>query len=121
MGAVIRFLFLNKMSGFTFNMKNQIKSYTLIILLMFIIINDAVDCRTIDINSYKDIMMPEAIVECRAACLEKFNNDMNNGVTLPNCQDINDCAMCWDFCEFLFVEERHIFKLMCTNHTCVSF
>lgn len=109
----------NKMYGFTFKWNEQLKSCTFIVLFLLLIKNS--DSRTIDKSSFKDIMIPDAVLQCRAACLEKFALQMDNAVTPPNCHDINNCAMCWDFCGLLFVEERHIFKSMCTNHTCVSF
>lgn len=104
-----------------FKVRKQSESCIYIVLLMLIIRNNPVDGRTIRMSSYKDIMIPEAIVECRAACMNRFLFEMENALTGPSCHGDNNCAMCWDFCQTLFVEERHIFKSMCTNHTCVSF
>lgn len=90
-------------------------------LLILILQNGAIESRMIDVNNYKHTKMPDTIVQCRAECINKFSLQMDNIVTLPNCFENNKCAMCWDFCEILFEKERHIFKSICTNHTCVSF
>lgn len=108
------------MSGIRMNLLTQFKPCTLITLVILVLLNKSASGRTIELKNYRDVMIPNEIIQCRAACIDKFLLETDNMIMLPNCHDHNNCAMCWDFCQTLFIEERHIFKSICTNHTCVS-
>lgn len=110
------------MSGITLNMRKQIESSTLIVVLLILLIGiNVIECRNIQTKSYERDQMPKVINNCRAACIERFLFERENVVTQLNCNDHNNCAMCWDFCETLIVAKSNMFHSICTNHTCVSF
>lgn len=100
------------------------KQFVSIIFVMLIVLSVSdtrVDGRTIEpANSYKDILIPDIMVQCRASCIDRFLLKKDNEVELLNCGEHSNCAMCWDFCETLFVE-RQLFKNICSNYFCVSF
>lgn len=103
------------------NTRKQSEFCILTVALILILSTERVDSRTVEMQNYRDLMIPEAIVQCRASCIERFLFEVENMLTMPSCDGHSNCAMCWDFCQTLFIEERHIFKSICTNHTCVSF
>lgn len=110
-----------KMNGFSTNILKQLKSCTLVALIILVLMNNSASGRTIKSKNYRDAMKPDVIVQCQSACIEKFFFQMDNLVTLENNQNDNNGAMCKDFCQILYAKDRHIFRSICTDHTCVSF
>lgn len=79
-----------------------------------------IDGRLID-KDYNERNVPEFVARCRASCLEKFFYATEDDVMpIEQCEDESNCAMCWDYCQFLYLEKRATIKSMCTDHTCVS-
>lgn len=111
----------SKMNGFSTNILKQLKSCTLVALIILVLLNKSASGRTIKSKNYQDAMNPDVIVQCQSECIEKFLFQMDNLVTLENNQNYNNCAMCKDFCQILYAKDRHIFKSICADHTCVSF
>lgn len=108
------------MSGITLKIRKQLESCTIFMVLLILIVGiNITECRNIQIKTHDNV--PKVITQCRAACIERFLFERENFVTQSNCQDHSYCAMCWDFCVILIVEEKKIFHSMCTNYTCVSF
>lgn len=106
------------MNGITLNIRKQLESSTLIMVLFFLIVGISVaECRNIQINSKEDI--PQVISQCRAACIQRFLFERENIVTQLNCNDHSNCEMCWDFCDTLIVQSD-IFHSICSDYTCVS-
>lgn len=108
------------MGDISLNIRKQSAFCMLTVLFILILSTERVESRNIEMQNYRDVMIPEAIVQCRASCIKRFLFEVENMLTMPSCDDNSNCAMCWDFCQTLFIEERHIFKSICTNHTCVS-
>lgn len=102
------------------NARKQFLSGIFAMLIVLIVSDNRVDGRTVEMKSYKDIMNSETMVQCQSACIEYFLLNTENLVELPKCQEHSNCAMCFDFCETLFVVERQTFKSMCTSYFCVS-
>lgn len=111
----------SKMNGFSTNILKQLKSCTLVALIILVLLNKSASGRNIKSKNYRDAMNPDVIVQCQSECIEKFLFQMDNLVTLENNQNYNNCAMCKDFCQILYAKDRHIFKSICADHTCVSF
>lgn len=103
------------------NIQKQFHFCVVAVILIAVLSADSVDSRTIEMENYNEIMIPEAIVRCRATCIDRFLFGMENMLIAPNCRGHNNCAMCWDFCQTLFVVDRPIIKSICTNYTCVCF
>lgn len=79
-----------------------------------------VNGRLVDFNS-NSVGATEVVARCRATCLQKFLfDDENDVVPIDECLKQSHCAMCWDFCQFLYKEKRSLFKAMCTDPICVS-
>lgn len=93
----------------------------LAVLMILIASDNCVNGRTIETKTYKDIMITDSVVQCRTACVQHFLLETENQFDLLNCREHNNCAMCWDFCEFLLVEEPKVFKSICSSQFCVSF
>lgn len=65
--------------------------------------------------------VPELVTRCRASCLDKFLYTTAYDVKpFEKCRDDTNCLMCWDFCQYLYLENRATMKNMCTDYTCVS-
>lgn len=107
--------------GFAFNARKSFTFGILVVLVILIVSDNRVDGRTIEMKTYKDIMITDAVVQCRTACVQHFLLETENLIDLLNCREHNNCAMCWDFCQLLFVEEPKVFKSICSSHLCVSF
>lgn len=111
-----------KMYGVSFNLRKEMESCKLIVLLLLIFRINSIDGRNIESSSVHDIMPPQPVVQCRTQCLVKYILDDGNSVDLfPNCDDDTNCAMCWDFCKTFHSQDRHFMKNICTDYTCVSF
>lgn len=110
-----------KMYGVSFNLRKEMESCKLIVLLLLIFRINSIDGRNIESSSVHDIMPPQPVVQCRTQCLVKYILDDGNSVDLfPNCDDDTNCAMCWDFCKTFHSQDRHFMKNICTDYTCVS-
>lgn len=101
--------------------RKQLMFGIFVVLMILIVSDNCVDGRTIDTRNYKDIMIADAVVQCRTNCVQHFLLEEDNKIDELNCREHNNCAMCWDFCDLLFVEEPKVFKSICTSHLCVSF
>lgn len=98
------------------------KSTTFLLVLVTSLLTSicSVNGRLIDMNSNL-VVVTEVVARCRATCLEKFLfGSRNIDVPIDECIEKSDCAMCWDFCQFLHKEKRSIVKEMCTDSICVS-
>lgn len=112
---------LRKSNGFPSNMKLK-KSKAFLIVILSIILSSIcpVNGRLADMNS-NSVVVTEVVARCRATCLDKFLfDDENVDAPIDECLTQSHCAMCWDFCQFLYKEKRSVFKAMCTDSTCVS-
>lgn len=99
--------------------KNSTKMIVIVLLILLAVLDcHRTECRTIE--SEEDVSIPEAVIQCRNACYERFLLQMENIVELERCQSHNTCAMCYDFCGILYVDDRSIFKSICKDFTCVS-
>lgn len=101
--------------------RKQIIFGVLAILIILIGSDKCVDGRTIETKTYKDIMITDSVVQCRTACVRHFLLETENQNDLLNCREHNNCAMCWDFCQLLFIEDAKVFKSICSSSFCVSF
>lgn len=96
--------------------------YGIVTVLIILIVSDnCVHGRTIETKNYRDAMIADPVVQCRTTCVQHFLLESDNKIELLNCREHNNCAMCWDFCQLLFVEDPKVFKSICTSHLCVSF
>lgn len=101
------------MSKFTmFKTISMAKKCIVIMLLILVLRINSAECRNIELTQIID--------QCRARCLGKFLFEAENVVVETNCQEHNNCAMCWDFCEILIMTKSDVFHNICTNYTCVS-
>lgn len=108
------------MNGIILNIRKQLESCTIFMVLLILIIGiNVIECRNIQNKTHDKEQ--KVITQCRTACIERFLYERENVVTQTNCQDHNFCAMCWDFCETLIVAKKQLFHSICTNYTCVSF
>lgn len=106
------------MSGIRLNIRKQLESSTLIMVLFILIVGISMaECRNIRIKSNGDIS--RVISQCRAACIQRFLFERENIVTQLNCHEHSNCEMCWDFCDTLIVQSD-IFHSICSDQTCVS-
>lgn len=99
----------------------QLESSIFVVIMILIISNNGIDGRTIEKKTYEEISMPETVIQCRTACVHNFLIETDNPIELLNCREHNNCAMCWDFCQMLFVEEPKVIKSICSSQFCVSF
>lgn len=103
------------------NVRKQFIFGIVAVLLISIGSDNRVNGRTIETKTHKQIMITDSVVQCRTACVQHFLLDTENQIDLLNCREHNNCAMCWDFCQLLFIEEPKVFKSICSSHFCVSF
>lgn len=90
------------------------------IIFVITLISDMVNGRLVDTDNENGIV-PEVVARCRATCIDKFLDETDNMVNpISDCNDESNCSMCWDFCQFLYLEKRDVFKNMCDNISCVS-
>lgn len=76
--------------------------------------------RLVDMNANAAVVT-EVVARCRATCLEKFLfASESNDVPIDECLEKSSCWMCWDFCQFLHKEKRHLIKNVCSHPICVS-
>lgn len=90
------------------------------VFMVLIVLGNCVDARIVETKYHKDTTNTDAVVQCRTNCVQHFLLDSDNKINQLNCRDHNNCAMCWDFCQLIFVEEPKVFKSICTSHICVS-
>lgn len=90
------------------------------VFVVLIVLANCVDGRTVESNNYKNTMVTDAAVQCRTNCVQHFLLESDNKINQLNCREHNNCAMCWDFCQLLFVEEPKVFKSICSSQLCVS-
>lgn len=89
-------------------------------ILVIMLVSGAVDGRLVDTDGENGIV-PELVARCRATCIDNFLDRIDNMVhPIGECQEESNCSMCWDFCQFLHMEKRDVFKNMCDNISCVS-
>lgn len=76
------------------------------------------DISSIVLTKYPDY---RRVIGCRQACMVEFLVDYGM-IEVPReaCKLNNTCAMCYDYCDFLFDQTRAHFKSMCTDEICVS-
>lgn len=85
------------------------------IFIVLIVLNYRCSARLID-RDIGDRPVPELVARCRASCIEKFLDEMS----IEECHDQANCSMCYDFCQFLYLERRTTIKSICTDYICVS-
>lgn len=73
-------------------------------------------------SDLNDKPVAEVVARCRASCLDKFfyTTELNDDEPIEICQDEANCSMCWDYCQFLYLEKRAVIENMCTDYICVS-
>lgn len=90
------------------------------ILFVITLVGEMISGRLIDTDSENGIV-PEVVARCRATCIDKLLDQKDNMVhPIGECHEDSNCSMCWDFCQFLYLEKRDVFKNMCDNISCVS-
>jgi hypothetical protein len=52
--------------------------------------------------------------------VEDENNNVNAAESDDECDENQNCYMCWDYCSWLNKEKKAISKQMCTDEICVS-
>lgn len=85
-------------------------------VIVLIMVTNQVDGRSAELITAIKLFTPVQI--CRATCIRKYVPDDDKAVT---CSNINNCAMCFDYCGSLYEKSNRIFEQMCTNITCVSY